>query len=1170
MYSIALIEYKFAKHQVVKVMDYIIKSPPQRSKLHPANVRNPESAHSSVMGVLLLITIVMVMGGIVTLVFTSQPIPEKVPMAYLGIAKSADGVELVNKAGDTLDRSTVTILVDGVDRTAEFQSNANTPGWGTLKPGERISYKSQIQPESVQIVYASNSGQYLLASSGSPVNTPTSILPSPTIQSQPVQIMSQEGLPHAEFTSNITNGKSPLFVQFTDQSTGAAPLTYHWDFSDGAGNLPENSQQHPVWRFWDNVATSYTVTLTVTNAYGSDTIVKQNYIVLGDTPVKTPVAAFTSNVTNGTAPLTVHFTDQSASTGTTTYAWDINNDSKTDYSTKNTSHTYTAAGNYTVKLAVINASGNNTLVRTNYIRVTPPVTRGLPTARFTAGTTSGNAPLTVQFTDQSVSTGTTTYAWDINNDGKTDYSTKNTSHTYTTAGNYTVKLAVTNASGNNTLVKTNYIRVTPAAPTGNAPKAQFISNITQGTSPLFVQFTDQSTGTAPLTYQWDFSDGAGNLPENSQQNPTWRFWDNVASSYTVKLTVTNAYGSDTIVKQNYITLGDAPVKTPVAAFTSSITNGKAPLTVQFTDQSASTGTTTYAWDINNDGVTDYTIKSPSHTFTAAGTYTIKLTVSNASGSNSLVKSNYIQVTAPTTAALPTARFTASPTSGKAPLTVQFTDQSVSTGTSTYAWDINNDGKTDYTSKNPWITLATAGTYTVKLTVSNASGSNSLVKSNYIQVTAPTTAVLPTARFTASTTSGNAPLTVQFTDQSVSTGTTTYAWDINNDGVTDYTTKSPSHTFTAAGTYTVKLAVTNASGSNSLVKSNYISVVDLQTGECFGAESCNPTGNPIGGGAGYNRIISETDSRVKYVVSTASQLITALRSAKSGEVVFIKGNAVIDMTSNPKITIPAGVTVASDRGLNGSNGALLKRTRNVNGGWGEEIFIAGGNNVRVTGLRLEGEMYPQDYGNKAGETYENQYLVGIYAKERTGFEVDNCELRGFAWAAVASDNCVQSYVHHNYIHHNQARGEGYGVALYGGTSIVEANIFDYNRHAITGTGYSGEGYEARYNIILGNGNPIGGHHFDVHQDERGGSFAGNLYKIHHNTFKDGNGKLASIAIRQRPTTGMYIDHNLFETISNATNGGVPIWERDSTQNMFATNNKWMGKLYTSNSGIVWFV
>jgi len=426
-------------------------------------------------------------------------------------------------------------------------------------------------------------------------------------------------------------------------------------------------------------------------------------------------------------------------------------------------------------------------------------------------------------------------------------------------------------------------------------------------------------------------------------------------------------------------------------------------------------------------------------------------------------------------------------------------------------------------------------------------------------------MVPAAQFTASSLQGQAPLTVQFIDQSVSAGTSSYAWDINNDGVVDYTIKNPVHTYQTAGTFTVKLTVTNASGSDSEVKTGYItatsSAVIAGAGD-FGAES-NPTGNPIGGGAGYIRIISETDPQVKYVVSTADQLIAALGSAKSGEVVFIKGSAVIDMTANPAITIPAGVTLASDRGLNGSLGALIKRAKNVNGGWGEQIFIAGGDNVRLTGVRLEGEMYPQDYGNKAGETYHQQYLVGIYAKERTGYEVDNCELRGFAWSAVVSDNCVQSSVHHNYIHHNQARGEGYGVALYGGTSIIEANIFDYNRHSITGTGYAGEGYEARYNIVKGNGNAIGGHHFDVHQDERGGSFAGNLYKIHHNTFQDGNGKMASIAIRQRPVTGMYIDHNVFETISNATEGGVPIWERDSNQNMFVTNNYWNGTLYSDD-------
>ena len=104
--------------------------------------------------------------------------------------------------------------------------------------------------------------------------------------------------------------------------------------------------------------------------------------------------------------------------------------------------------------------------------------------------------------------------------------------------------------------------------------------------------------------------------------------------------------------------------------------------------------------------------------------------------------------------------------------------------------------------------------------------------------------------------------MQFTDQSVSAGTSTYAWDVNNDGTTDYTTKNPSHTYTAAGTYTVKLTVTNASGSDSEIKTGYITTtspaVISGTGD-YGYTS-NPTGNPIGGGAGYSRIITGTECR----------------------------------------------------------------------------------------------------------------------------------------------------------------------------------------------------------------------------------------------------------------------------------------------------------------------
>jgi trimeric autotransporter adhesin len=81
---------------------------------------------------------------------------------------------------------------------------------------------------------------------------------------------------------------------------------------------------------------------------------------------------------------------------------------------------------------------------------------------------------------------------------------------------------------------------------------------------------------------------------------------------------------------------------------------------------------------------------------------------------------------------PTAAFSASPTSGTAPLTVQFTDTSTG-GPTSWQWDFQNNGTIDSTEQNPTFVYASAGTYSVKLTVSNTSGSGSLTKAGYISV-----------------------------------------------------------------------------------------------------------------------------------------------------------------------------------------------------------------------------------------------------------------------------------------------------------------------------------------------------------------------------------------------------------------------------------------------------
>jgi len=173
-------------------------------------------------------------------------------------------------------------------------------------------------------------------------------------------------------------------------------------------------------------------------------------------PIVTPVALFTGNVMSGTPPTTVQFTDTSTNSPTS-WMWTFGDGGTSTL--KNPSHTYTTAGSYTVSLTVTNSGGSNTLTRTNYITVTSAIP---PNASFTGSPTSGVAPLTVTFTDVSTNS-PTSWAWTFGDGGTSTL--KNPSHTYTTAGAYTVSLTVTNSGGRSTASMTNYITVPAPTPT---------------------------------------------------------------------------------------------------------------------------------------------------------------------------------------------------------------------------------------------------------------------------------------------------------------------------------------------------------------------------------------------------------------------------------------------------------------------------------------------------------------------------------------------------------------------------------------------------------------------------------------------------------------------------------------------------------------------------------
>jgi PKD repeat protein len=154
------------------------------------------------------------------------------------------------------------------------------------------------------------------------------------------------------------------------------------------------------------------------------------------------------------------------------------------------------------------------------------------------------------------------------------------------------------------------------------PQAAFTGNPIIGNAPLFVHFTDQSTGQI-TSWLWNFGDGS----TSTQQNVTHVY--TIPGKYTVNLTVTGPGGSNTSVKINYITV-TKHVKKPVARFDQDVRAGRVPLNVHFTDKSLN-NPTSFLWEFG-DG-SNSTVENPSHVYTSPGFYRVRFTAANSAGSD---------------------------------------------------------------------------------------------------------------------------------------------------------------------------------------------------------------------------------------------------------------------------------------------------------------------------------------------------------------------------------------------------------------------------------------------------------------------------------------------------------------------------------------------------------
>lgn len=379
----------------------------------------------------------------------------------------------------------------------------------------------------------------------------------------------------------------------------------------------------------------------------------------------------------------------------------------------------------------------------------------------------------------------------------------------------------------------------------SAPVASFTASPTSGNAPLSVTFSDTSTNT-PTSWSWNFGDGY----TSTTQNPSHSYSTN--GTYNVTLTATNAGGSNTSVRYNYITVGNyssisGGAGSPYTMLSGSPRIGTVPFDVTYTNQGSNYSSCLWTF---YDGTTS-TTTNPTHSYTTAGFYYISLNNTNAAGYNNLTAFNYILAFDPVISA-----FSANRT-GIAPGDyVLFTDSSTY-GSDTWAWAIN--GVNVSTATNLIYQFPSAGTYSIQHYSKNSlTGSADWEnRTNYISVST----TLPICDFTANVTFGNAPLNVLFTDSSTN-NPSSFTWGIN--GVYQTNTQDMSVTFNNPGIYSINHTATNAIGTGSTTKTNYIQVYNYNYGGIYGYVRDAATGNNL---TGANLQFSNSSATASYVTSS---------------------------------------------------------------------------------------------------------------------------------------------------------------------------------------------------------------------------------------------------------------------------------------------------------------
>ena len=475
--------------------------------------------------------------------------------------------------------------------------------------------------------------------------------------------------PVAGFTSNVTSGCGSLTVNFTDVSTNS-PDTWLWDFP--GGDTVASADQNPTITYLN--PGTYTVTLTASNFFGSNTVVMVNYIIVYADPIVTLTSD--QNICIGGNALLI-------ASGGTSYLWNTGatNDSINVSPTSTTTYSVTAFENG---------------CSSQPVSVTVSVSN-LPTTTISADET-----ICIIDSTTLTATGGDNYSWST---GDT------TASIIVEATTIPATYMVVISSDACIDVDTQYVTITsaqePIADFTATPTVTVLQNAT-------INFAN--TSSSATQYFWAFGDGN----TSTSINPTNTYAD--TGWYSVYLASNNDYcDGDTLVKTQYIHI--LP-NIPVANFTNTSDSVCIGDSTYFTNQSTSADT--YLWLIPGGNPSSSSLMNPAVTFDTSGTYTVTLIASGPGGADTSIQSLNIVV-----AQNPVAAFSATDSTLILPSsTATFVNSS--TYADSYSWDFG-DGNTS-TDMDPWNIYSDTGFYTVQLVASNAYCLNdTLVQTNYIHV-----------------------------------------------------------------------------------------------------------------------------------------------------------------------------------------------------------------------------------------------------------------------------------------------------------------------------------------------------------------------------------------------------------------------------------------------------